>query len=377
MARTLYSRAVIPVSTPNVGDAEIAAVLATMEDGWISSGGPAVAAFEAALAAEAGVAHAVACTSGTTAIHLGLAALDVGAGDEVLVPDFTMAASVFPILYQGATAVPVDVDPVTWTLDPDDLAAKAGPRSKAVVAVHMYGHACDMDAVRRVADERGLAVLEDAAEAHGGRYRGRPVGSLGNVAALSFYANKIVTTGEGGAVLTDDDAIAARCRSLRNMAFDAERRFVHAETGYNYRMTAMQAAVGCAQMERLAELLARKRALAARYRERLVGTPGLVLPPAMDWCEHTYWMFGVLIEDGFGPTRDELVDALRAAGVETRYFFTPIHRQPFLAGHGRIEGTFPVSDRLGRRGLYLPSGTALTDAEIDTVADGVLAAAAS
>lgn len=361
----------IPVSIPGIGEDEIAAVLATLRDGWVSSEGPVVREFEAALAEQAGVAHAIVTTSGTTAIHLALAALGIGPGDEVLVPDFTMVGSVFPILYQGATPVPVRVDPVTWTLDPADLESKVGPACKAVEVVHMYGHACDMDPIRKVAEAHGLAVVEDAAEAHGGDYRGQPVGSLGNVAALSFYANKLITTGEGGAVLTADDEIAARSRSLRNMAFDEERRFIHAETGFNYRMTAVQAAIGLAQLRRIDDLLARKRQIAARYREGLADIEGLALPPARDWCGHTYWMFGVLVEEAFGRSRDDVMTALRGEGVDTRYFFSPIHSQPFLAGKARVEGSFPVTERLSRSGLYLPSGVTLTDDQIDQVCEAV------
>ncbi len=361
----------IPVSTPSIGGAEIEEVLATMRDGWISSNGPVVRRFEAALAEQAGVEHAITSTSGTTAIHLMLAAMGVGPGDEVLVPDFTMAGSVFPIVYLGATAVPVRVDTKTWTIDPDDLERKIGPRSKVVEVVHMYGHACDMDAIHAVADKHGIAVVEDAAEAHGGTYRDRPVGSLGKAAALSFYANKLVTTGEGGAVLTDDDDLAERCRWLRNMAFDGERRFIHAETGFNYRMTAVQAAIGLAQVGRIERLLERKRAMAERYRAGLAGIEGLVLPADEDWCGHTYWMFGVLVEDAFGHSRDELMDALRKEGVETRFFFSPVHTQPFLDGKARVEGSFPVTERLAARGLYLPSGVDLTEEQIDTVCAAV------
>ncbi|HEV3456838.1 MAG TPA: DegT/DnrJ/EryC1/StrS family aminotransferase [Thermoanaerobaculia bacterium] len=338
-----------------------------VESNWVSSAGRFVGDFEQRFAAAAGCAHGVACASGTAALHLALAALGLGPGDEVIVPTFTMIATANAVAYTGAREVLVDADAETWNLDVAQVEAKITPRTRAIVAVHTYGHPADMEPLRDLADRHRLALLEDAAEAHGATYRGAAVGSLGDAAVFSFYGNKIVTTGEGGMVTTDHERLAATARRLRDHAFSPERHFWHGYLGFNYRMSNLQAAVGLAQTERLPQLVAARRRNAARYGERLAGVRGLTLPGERPEVESVFWMYALLVEDGFGCSRDELRRQLARLGIETRTFFIPIHLQPIYCRRHRGE-RYPVAEELCRKGLYLPSGPTLTPAEIDLVA---------
>jgi perosamine synthetase len=367
-------RAVIPVSEPSLDGNERRYLNECVESNWISSAGPFVGRFESRFAEAMGCRFGVACCSGTTALHLALAALGIGPGDEVIVPTFTMVATASAVHYVGATTVLVDSEADTWNLDPAQLESKITPRTRAIVVVHVYGHPADMDAVLDIARRHGLYVIEDAAEAHGASYRGRPVGSLGDVACFSFYANKIITTGEGGMVTTNDPDIARTVRRLRDHAFSDERHFWHEYRGFSYRMTSLQAAIGLAQTERLAELVERRRSNAALYRDRLQGVPGLSMPRERPGVRSVFWMFGVTVEEEFGCSRDELRGRLACVGVETRTFFVPVHLQPVHFTHYN-PSLYPVADALCRKGLYLPSSAGLTEAEILCVADAVVAAA--
>lgn len=354
---------------------ELRYVSECVETNWVSSAGSFVRRFEAEFAAVAGCRYGVACSSGTTALHLALAAAGIGPGDEVIVPTFTMIASANAIGYTGATAVLVDADPRTWNLDIDRARESIGPRTRAIMVMHTYGHTVDMDAVWQLADANDLAVIEDAAEAHGAEYHGRPAGSLGTVAAFSFYGNKVITTGEGGMVTTDDEVVAATARELRDHAFSRERHFWHGFRAFNYRMSNLQAAVGLAQVERLGDLLAARRRTAEWYRESLDGIPGLALAPREPGHADAEWVFGCLIDDAFGCSRDELRRRLAAEGIETRTFFVPIHLQPaYLREHSGRQ--HPVAERLGRTGLYLPSGPTLSREDTTRVADAVRRAGA-
>jgi perosamine synthetase len=353
---------------------ELRYVSECVKTGWVSSAGSFVGRFEAAMAQAAGCRHGIACSSGTTALHLALAAAGVGPGDEVIVPTFTMIASANAIGYVGATAVLVDSDPKTWNVDIDRIADSIGPSTRAIMIMHTYGHPVDADAVAELARRNDLVVIEDAAEAHGAEYHGRRAGSLGTVAGFSFYGNKILTTGEGGMVTTDDGQIAAVARELRDHAFSAERHFWHRFRGFNFRMSNLQAAVGLAQAERMDDLLAARRRAADRYRAALAAVPGLELAPQQPGYESAEWMFGILIGDDFGCSRDELREHLAADGIETRTFFVPIHLQP--AYHADYGGRrYPVAERLGRCGLYLPSGPHVTEADIAAVSDSIRGAA--
>jgi perosamine synthetase len=360
----------IKVGQPWLGEEEHRLVADAAARGEIGHFGGYVRELEDGFSRWVGTEFGVATSSGTAALHLALAALGIGPGDEVIVPSLTMIATANAVTYTGARPVFVDVDPVTWTIDPAAVEAALNPHTRAVLPVHLYGHPCDMDALAAVVAGRHLRLVEDAAEAHGARYRNRNAGALADVAAFSFYVNKVMTTGEGGMVVTDDVTVAARARSLRDQAFAPGSRFVHYELGFNYRMTNLQAALGVAQLRRIDELVARKRANAARYRRLLCDVPGLRLPPEQPWAQSVFWMFGILVEDEFGLDRDGLMRALADAGVETRTFFVPLHRQPLYADTA-AEGHFPVADELSVRGLYLPSGTGLTADEIDRVVEAI------
>jgi perosamine synthetase len=362
------------VCEPLLDGSERAYVQECLDTNWISSAGPFVRRFEAAFAAAVGCRHGVACSSGTTALHLALAAAGVGEGDEVVLPAFTMVATANAVMYLGATPVLVDSDPRTGNLDVEAVAAAITPRTRALLPVHIYGHPADMDPLRELAAAHGLALIEDAAEAHGATYRGRPAGALGDAAAFSFFANKVITTGEGGMVTTDDDALAARARELRDLSFSAERHFWHRSVAFNYRMTSLQAAIGLAQTERLQELVERRRRTARRYEAALADVPGLQLPTELEGVRSVFWMYALRVRDDFGCSRDELRGRLAARGIETRTFFVPIHIQP--AYYARFAGRrHPVAEELCRTGLYLPSGPGLSAGDVAYVAREVARAA--
>jgi perosamine synthetase len=354
---------VIPVFAPLLSENVRRYVLDCVDTGWISSLGEYVPRFERDFARFCEARHAVATSNGTTALHLALVTLGIGPGDEVLVPDLTFIATANVVRYTGATPVLVDAHPVTWGLDPADTARKVTARTRAIIPVHVYGHPVDLDPLLDLGRRHGLTVVEDAAEAHGARYHGRRVGALGEIGAFSFYGNKIITTGEGGMVVTNDGALAERARFLRDHAMDPQRRYYHPEVGFNYRMTNIQAAIGCAQLEQAESILQRRKVIAAAYEAGLADLPGLVRPPAEPWAENVYWMYSVLVEPGFGCDRDAVRDGLRARGVDSRPFFVPLHEQPPY----REDGSFPVATRLSRTGINLPSGTGLTTEEIATV----------
>ncbi len=362
-------RAFIPVAEPSIGEREIELVAAAVRSGWVSSIGEYVTAFEEELASRCGVAHAIATSNGTTALHLALAVAGIGPEDEVIVPSLTFVATAAAVRYVGASPVFAESDPAHWCVDPGDVANRVTPRTRALVAVDLYGHPADMDALTEIAAEHDLVVVEDAAEALGARYRQRPAGGLGLLGVLSFYGNKLITTGEGGAVLTDDRALAERARLLRDHAMDPHRRYWHGEIGFNYRITNMQAALGVAQLERLDEFLQRKRQIAATYRAGLQEVPGVSLQEEADWASSACWMTTLRI-DGSRIDRDELAARLRVAGVDTRPAFVPLHLLPHL----RQEGALPVAEAIGSEGLSLPSSTSLTDAELDHVIASVRAA---
>jgi perosamine synthetase len=358
----------IPVSAPLIGEAERRNVLRCVEEGWVSSEGPFVEEFERRWAAYCGMAEGVAVTSGTTALELALASAGLAPGDEVIMPSFTLIACATAILEARAVPVLVDCDPETWCMDVEQLASRIGPRTRAIMPVHIYGHPVDMGPLMDLAGRHGLMVIEDAAEAHGAEYRGRRVGGFGLMSCFSFYANKIVTTGEGGMVLTNDAAVAGRLRSGRNLAFRPERRFEHTALGHNYRLTNLQAAVGCAQVARVDDHIRRKREMGAFYGGRLAHLDQLQLPVERPWARSVYWMYGVVLREDvpFGP--EELAARLRDRGVETRPFFVGMHEQPVLRQMGLFgDERYPQTERISRRGLYLPSGLTLTTAEQEVV----------
>lgn len=365
----------LPVCEPHLWGNEIAYVTKAMRENWISSAGEFIERFERAFAEFCGCKYAVACMNGTVACHLTFAASGIGEGDEVICPDFTMMAPVFALLYLGAKPVFVDADIRSWTIDPAKIEAAITPRTKAILAVHIYGHPCDMQAIARIAEKHHLTVVEDAAEAHGATAHGKRAGSFGRAAAFSFYANKIVTTGEGGMVVTNDEALAHDVKSLKNLRLgkSPETRFIHDGIGYQYRMTNLQAAIGCAQMEHADEAVKAKIAIARKYNEALAGIQGLTLPPELPWAKNVYWVYGILVEEDFGMSRLELQRTLDALGIETRTFFYPSHRQRMFPPLDDAESRrlFPVSNRLWERGLYIPSSIGMGDDAIGRVADAI------
>lgn len=365
----------ISVCEPQITGRELEYVTDAIKTGWISSSGGYVDKFERKFAEYLGVRHAVTTTSGTTALHLALVAAGVGPGDEVLIPAFTMMATAAAVCYTGAKPVLVETDRASWNLDPRDVARKVTPRTKAIIPVHVYGHACDMDALRAALGGRPVTIIEDAAEAIGSEYKGRRCGSLGDVACFSFFANKLITTGEGGMVVTDDDELAGQLRYFKNLAFPrtGPRRYFHEHIGFNYRMPSLLAAFGLGQLECVDTYLENRRRNARAYNALLGGQRGVTTPPELDYTLNSYWMYGILIEDDFGRSRDEVVSALAEAKIETRTFFISMHRQPALIEYGcDTSGAYPVTDELAQKGLYLPSGSGLTQEQIERVASTLL-----
>jgi perosamine synthetase len=360
----------IPVNEPILDGNEKKYLVECIEGGWISSEGPMVRRFEEAFAARVGRKHGIAVCNGSAALEAAVAALKIGAGDEVILPAFTIISCAAAVVRAGAKPVLVDSDPATWNMDANQVAARITPRTRAIMVVHTYGLPADMQPLMALARERGLAVIEDAAEMHGQAYHGRPCGSFGEVSTFSFYPNKHLTTGEGGMVVTDDDDLAERCRSLRNLCFQPARRFVHEELGWNFRMSSLQAALGLAQLERLDEFVRRKRAMGGRYTSHLSSVRGLRMPlDKTAYAESVYWVYGLVLEPEIGFDAREAMRRLGEAGVGTRPFFWPMHRQPVFEKMGLFGGErYPVAEMLGRRGFYVPSGLALTEAQIDTVA---------
>jgi perosamine synthetase len=363
----------IPVHTPWITDREKELVNQALDTGWISSEGPFVGEFEAAMAQRVNRKHGIAVTNGTAALELSVRALDIGPGDEVILPTFTIISCAQAVTNVGATPVTVDCDPQTWNMSTDEVAAAVTPRTKAIMAVHIYGLPVNMDPILEIARKHNLAIIEDAAEAIGQTYNGRPCGSFGDISCLSFYANKHVTTGEGGMILTDDPAVAERCRGLRNLCFQPERRFVHEELGANCRFTNLQAALGLAQLERLEETIAIKRALGLRYRELLCDMEGLQLPErATSYAENCYWVFGVALKDPEIATAPDVIDALMERGVGSRPFFWPMHEQPVFRKAGLFHDcSHPHAERLARSGLYLPSSATLNNSQLERIADAL------
>lgn len=351
----------IPVYQPWLCGNEERYVLDCLRSNWISSKGPYIAAFEERFATTIGVRHAISVCNGTVALHVALAALGIGSGDEVIVPTFTYIAPVNAIVYCGATPVFVDSEPRTWQLDPNDVYRRITPRTKAIVAVHLYGHPAEMNALSSLAREHGLFLIEDCAEAFGARYHGKHVGTFGDIATFSFYGNKTITTGEGGMVVTNDDMLAERVHRLKGQGLAPYREYWHDIIGYNYRMTNIAAAIGLAQLENAQFFLDRKRAIAQLYQQLLSGTP-LEFQHQRPNVEHAWWMVSVL-----APTahdREILRSALYTAGIETRPTFYPVHTMPMYSQ--RYE-RHRVAESIGLRGINLPSYPALTTEHIEEI----------
>jgi perosamine synthetase len=369
----------IPVNAPLLDGNEKRYLAECIDTGWISSEGPFVAKFEQAYAGSVGRAHGVAVCNGTAALEAGLHALGVGEGDEVIMPSFTIISCATAAMRLGARPVLVDIDPETWCMDVAQVAAKISPRTRVVMPVHIYGHPVDMDPLLALREKHGFKILEDAAEVHGAAYlsqraggRWLKCGAIGDAAATSFYANKIITTGEGGMVLADDAGIAERARAYRNLCFRPEQRFLHTELGYNFRMTNLQAAVGLAQVERLDEFVAIKVRLAEIYRRGLASVPGIRFMTVKPWARSVYWMYSVELDPATGLAANTVMERLRRAGVGTRPFFLGLHEQPVLRERGWFTAErYPHTERAARLGFYLPSGLNLDEATVERVVAAV------
>lgn len=368
----------IEVFDPIIGEEEIEAVVAALRRGEISgSFGESIPRFEQEFADYCGCKHGIAVSSGSTALHLAVAAADLGAGDEVLVSASTNIATALAVIHNNAIPVPVDSENITWNLDLDLIEGLITERTKAIIPVHLYGHPVDMDRLMEIARRHNLLVIEDCAESHGATCRGRMTGSFGDMACFSFYANKVITTGEGGMVTTNDDRLAERLRLLRNLAF-TKPRFRHEEAGFNFRMTGYQAAMGVAQFAKIEHIISEKRRVAHTYNKFLKDVEGLQLPYEADWARNVYWMYSVVVQPEFGITRDELMASLRAAEIDTRTFFCPMNQQPCLQERPDFRATpCPVADGLWENGLYLPSTYSLSEETIKQVADAVRSASQS
>ncbi len=363
----------IPVNRPDLSGREREYLLECIDTGWISSEGPFVTKFEQQFAARVGRRHAIAVANGSVALEAAVAALGIGPGDEVILPTFTIISCAAAVVRAGANPVVVDCDPATWNMRVDQVEARITPRTRAIMVVHIYGLPTEMEPLLDLARRHGIAIIEDAAEMHGQHYDGRPCGSFGELSTFSFYPNKHVTTGEGGMVVTDDSALAERCRGLRNLCFQAGRRFVHEELGWNFRMTNLQAALGVAQLERLDEFVDRKRRMGARYQELLRGVAGIELPvPETAHARNVYWVFGIVLRPEVPIDAFEFMKRLEKLGVGSRPFFWPMHEQPVLQRRGLFAGErYPVAERIARRGFYVPSGLGLKDGELERSAEAV------
>jgi perosamine synthetase len=362
----------ISVASPLITHSDILKVGECLKSGWISGISPYVEEFERKFAEYCGCKYGVATNSGTTALHLALATLKVGPGDEVIIPTFTMIATANAVAYTGAKPVLVDSEAETWNIDPRKIESKINKKTKVIMPVDTYGHPANMDAIREIAVKHGLHIVEDAAEAHGAEYKSRKAGSLGDVGCFSFYANKIITTGEGGMLVTNDFDLAERARWLRAHAFGrGGKHFYHEEIGFGYRMSGLQAALGISQLSRLTQNVERRRKNARLYNELLSGLGDkVILPPEAPWAKNVYWMYSILVRKGFGVSRNKLIELLAREGIESRTFFYPIHVQPAYSSLAS-SGAFPVADTLSRSGINLPSGNDLTEQQIHDVCDAV------
>lgn len=372
----------IPVNEPLIGGKELQYVTECLKTGWISSEGIFIREFEEQWAAYCGMKYGIALSNGTTALQVASGCIDLNPGDEVIIPAFTIISCALAVIYNGGKPVLVDSEQRTWTIDTTKIEDKITERTRAIMPVHIYGHPCDMAPIWELSKKYNLIVIEDAAEAHGAEYRievqngegyqWKKSGGLGDISCFSFYANKIITTGEGGMVLTNNEGYAEKARSLRNLCFKKERRFYHSELGHNFRLTNIQAAIGLAQVERIDALIEKKRWIGYSYNERLKDVKRLILPIEEPWAKNVYWMYGIVLDETAGLDAEEFAKRLKEKGVDTRPFFLGMHEQPVFQKMGLFKGErYPVAERIARKGLYLPSGLTLTERDIDEVVKAV------
>jgi perosamine synthetase len=358
----------IPVNEPLLDGNEKKYLNQCLDEGWVSSEGPFVTRFEKEFSAYLGLKHGIALCNGTAALETAVAAAGIGKGDEVIMPTFTIISCAIGILRLGGKPVLVDSEPETWNMDTGQIEVKITKKTRAVMPVHIYGHPVDMGPVMALAKKYNLKVIEDAAEVHGAEYKGQKAGGIGDIGCFSFYANKIVTSGEGGMVVTGNEEMASKAAAYRNLCFKPEKRFYHTELGYNFRMTNLQAALALAQLEKIDEHIKIKRQNAADYTQMLADIASIKLPVEKEWAKNVYWMYGIELRDGAKMDNGELALKLKDKGVATRPFFIGMHEQPVFHKMGLFKNErYPVAERLARKGLYLPSGLALRKEQLETV----------
>jgi perosamine synthetase len=364
----------IPVNQPLLDGNEKKYLIECIDSGWISSEGPFVQRFEKEFASRLGRKHAIAVTNGTAALDAAVESLGIGKGDEVILPTFTIISCILQIVRSGATPVLVEADPVTWNMDVNQIEGKITSRTKAIMIVHIYGLPVDMHPVLDICKRYNLKLIEDAAELIGQTYKGIPCGSFGDISTVSFYPNKHITTGEGGMIFTDDDELAEKCRELRNICFQPERRFRHEKLGWNLRMTNLQAAIGIAQLERLDKFIEKKRWIGNLYNNLLSDLKSLQLPlSSTNYADNIYWVYGVILNDQLGFDAQEAINRLMKLGIECRPFFYSLHQQPILKKMGFFkEEIYPAAEKISQFGFYIPSGLSLTESQINQVADSLI-----
>jgi len=371
----------IAVNEPLLKERELEYISECIKTGWISSAGKFIEEFENKWADFCGMKYGIAVSNGTTALQVAVRCLDLKPGDEVIMPTFTIISCALAIIESGGVPVLVDSDPRTWCMDVSEIESKITARTRAIMPVHIYGHPVDMDPLIFLADKYNLKIIEDAAEVHGaeylsGRTGNNPIwkrcGGIGDISTFSFYANKLITTGEGGMVLTNDWHYSEKARSLRNLCFRSDRRFFHTELGYNFRLTNLQAAIGLAQLERFEEILAKKRWIGKTYTDRLKNISVLQLPVEEPWARQVYWMYGLVLDESTNMDAVDFAKKLKTLGVQTRPFFLGMHEQPVFLERGLFQGEdYPIAERIARQGLYLPSGLALTEAQLEQVCNAL------
>ncbi len=359
----------IPVSQPFLDKIETEYVLSALADGAISGlYGQYIDKFEENFSNYSDCSYGIATNSGTSALHLALASLGIADKDEVLVSSFTNMATFFAVLYQGARPIPIDIEMDTWNINPALIAEKINDNTKAILVVHIYGHPVDMDPILSIAKNCGLYVIEDCAEAHGALYEGRKVGSLGDVGCFSFYANKIITTGEGGMLTTNNAEIVNKARSLKSLAFGTSNKFMHEDIGFGYRMTNIQAAIGCAQLEKIDEIIDKKRKIACYYNEKLKDIAGLQLPIEKNYARNVYWMYHIVLNEEFGFQREVFMKKLKDYGIETREAFIPYNMQEIFIRRGWVNGDeCPIANYVAKNGFYIPSSPLLNKKELEYI----------
>jgi len=359
----------IALAAPDLQGREEEYVVQAVRSTWISSTGEFINRFEKDFSVMAGTSQTVAVCNGTVALHLALLALDVRPGDEVLVPSLTYIATANAVRYVGAEPVFVDVDHETWCIDPKLLEASITRKTKGIIAVDLYGHPADMDAINRIAAVHGLWVVEDAAEAHTALYKGRPTGGLAKIGSFSFFGNKIFTCGEGGALTLNDPDLTLRIRTLRGQGMDPDRRYFLPVTGYNFRLTNVACAILCAQIERKDEILAKRRKVFDGYRKRLSNIPGIGFQPVAPWAVPAPWLFCLTVDPVvYGHSRDQLMAYLKENGVDSRPFFIPLHTlPPFRHESLQRKEMLPVTERLAGTGFNLPTHAGLTESDLDYI----------